>query len=154
MHQRLFIPRPGRIGSYGAPITPWSIPSRKKMRLGASTACFGADFVMDKEDRHDRRRIPLQHLSDRGVESTARDGTATEKAVRLAAGRLGGRGASPIRANRLVTPQWPAAGDGLPLRSPSAHPAALGLLARMSGLRFIADFALDNIGVFGGRAAS
>ena len=22
---------------------------------------------MDKEDRHDRRRIPLQHLSDRGV---------------------------------------------------------------------------------------
>jgi hypothetical protein len=54
----------------------------------------------------------------------------------------------------LVTPQWPAAGDGLPLRSPSAHPAALGLLARMSGLRFIADFALDNIGVFGGRAAS
>jgi hypothetical protein len=109
---------------------------------------------MDKEDRHDRRRIPLQHLSDRGVESTARDGTATEKAVRLAAGRLGGRGASPIRANRLVTPQWPAAGDGLPLRSPSAHPAALGLLARMSGLRFIADLALDNIGVFGDRAAS
>jgi hypothetical protein len=64
----LFIPRPGRFGSYGAPITPWSIPSRKQMRLGASTACFGADLAMDKEDRHDRRRIPLQHLSDRGVE--------------------------------------------------------------------------------------
>jgi len=119
---------------YAAAITSRLMPSRKNTRLAPrSVRTLALDFKTEKESSHDREGIPFQRVGDRRIEETisARQQTPTAHAVCFDAAHASCPADSDLRANRLVNIDSGngTRGMGRHCTSPSAPPAALGLLS-------------------------